>query len=114
MKDFKNYLRRRIDKDNTFEDLLTYPKYIEIETVNENQDLLHLELNREAIENCWLTNFNQPNNKIYEGKTILEISENVSLNFIDAIEISRISHTGRLKNMSAPWWRSISWKKTKS
>ena len=31
---FEKYLQRRINDEKSFEDLLTYPKYIEIETVN--------------------------------------------------------------------------------
>ena len=34
MKNFKPYLNRRIDKQAKFENLLEFPKYIEIETVN--------------------------------------------------------------------------------
>ena len=34
MKNFEPYLNRRIDKKVKFENLLEFPKYIEIETVN--------------------------------------------------------------------------------
>ena len=34
MKNFEPYLNRRIDKQAKFENLLEFPKYIEIETVN--------------------------------------------------------------------------------
>jgi len=33
------------------------------------------EVSRDRLENNWLTNFNQPKNKIYEGKSITEISD---------------------------------------
>ena len=34
MKDFYKYLNRRIDLKSTYDGLLDYPKYVEIETVN--------------------------------------------------------------------------------
>ena len=34
MNKFQNYLKRRIDKKSSYESLLEFPKYIEIETVN--------------------------------------------------------------------------------
>ena len=34
MKDFYKYLNRRIDLNSSYEGLLNYPKYVEIETVN--------------------------------------------------------------------------------
>ena len=34
MNKFQNYLKRRIDKSSNYENLLEFPKYIEIETVN--------------------------------------------------------------------------------
>ena len=34
MKDFYNYLNRRIDLNSSYDGLLDYPKYVEIETVN--------------------------------------------------------------------------------
>jgi len=51
----------------------------------DDQVKLKSELDREAIENCWLTNFNQPKNKIYEGKTISEISELRSQEMFDTL-----------------------------
>ena len=34
MKNFESYLNRRIDKNDNYKNLLEFPKYIEIETVN--------------------------------------------------------------------------------
>ena len=34
MNNFENYLKRRIDNEDKFENLLKFPKYVEIETVN--------------------------------------------------------------------------------
>ena len=34
MNKFENYLKRRIDDEDKFENLLIFPKYVEIETVN--------------------------------------------------------------------------------
>jgi N-acyl-D-amino-acid deacylase len=36
---------------------------------------MKIEMSEESIKDNWLTNFNQPKNKIYEGKSIAEISD---------------------------------------
>ena len=43
------------------------------------------EMSEESIKDNWLTNFNQPKNKIYEGKSIAEISDLTNQDSRDAL-----------------------------
>ena len=53
MDNFKKYLNRRIDTDDKFENLLEFPKYIEIETATKRQSLKSLYLNKRSIHKIY-------------------------------------------------------------